>query len=287
TIAAAIFSGFAAPTLYTNESYPIDTGAAISAAFPWQFTYSTLTPTLAVEVDRQAIYTVGVNNNNPVAFSPYVPQASAALNYNSRQSTALSITPEEGRVLSGGMKGYLDLGVAEPKFLVQDAEYFRLFGHAVLVPQVKALWTAIADPNYIFANAVAAGRAKGSFFNIPNYVGFDLTSVRGYPQQTFIAKSLIQASVDFRFPLFQIFRGYQVLPLFLQQFYGSVFGEATIFPYGEYGTVIASAGVSLKLSLDFLIRIPVVLAVDYQQGFMGAQGGAADIFPSISANFAF
>jgi Tol biopolymer transport system component len=270
-----------------TDSFGVQDGAIIdyarrnefsaSVSFPFQWTYSTLTPRLAIDFRQESFYLRG--GGDPLFDrSAYVPAPELTLSYTDAETSTLALVPEEGTSTVAGAKLYLDGGVDTWKGLLLHTQYYRLFDHVVLSPSVGATWTSRIDGNYIPANVNVDGR-------LPKIVGafygdsFDQLDVRGYPFEAFYSRAAVRAALDLTFPIARVFRGWGTQPLFFDNVWGNAFAEETVFPGGPFPYAsLPSAGGGLNASLDLFIRVPVILSLQYQQGFREELGGVGDLF---------
>ena len=249
-----------------------------SASFPFQWTYSTLTPWFAVNVQQSNFYQAGPQGglSNLTAVSPYIPSVEFVLYYSNAESSPLAISAEEGRSTTAGTRLYSDSGYQTWKALVIDQEYLKVTEHSVLVPEIKASWTTNTNP-YAPANVVVEGETNTVINGLlPD--SLNQITIRGYPLTVYYAKAVAVASLDYRFPIAQVFRGLGVWPAYLQNLYGIAFVEDSYFPDQEPGAaMLPSVGGGLRANTTAFIQVPLILSLEWHQGLQANAGGVGEL----------
>jgi hypothetical protein len=292
-------------TSYFNGSiydYTRDEVFTIAIEYPFLWTFSDLTPSAAFTLDKTYYKFPGFDTPtlNYDYQTNFLPTLDVVLGHSSAERSRLAISPEKGRDLQIGTRYYISNGdgTMAIKGLVADTEYLRLGdSHVVLVPAVQGSYTSAnpATNNNLNSDVILRGHLPiliGSFAN----TSLSQLPIRGYPNMTFYVKGAVVTSLDLRFPLANVFRGWGTNPLFLDQIYGFVFGEATTLPYG-YGLgfnplaqlkVLPSTGGGLIANLETFIDIPVTISGEYHYGFRSEAGGAGELFATLAyTGFAF
>jgi len=244
--------------------------------FPFQFTYSSLTPIIAFDEQRDFLYD---GNGNQLAKGTWVPHVQGLVAYSDEENSRVAIAPESGRYLTAGARVYLNNGVNTWKGLVTDQEHFE-FGnsHVVLIPSFKGTMSSNFT-GYAPANVLVQGRFSGQVINSLAADNFDQIAIRGYPLQAFYTRAATQYAMDLDFPIYRIFDGLGTDPVYLNYLYGFVFGEATYFPAGDIlPSVLPSAGGGVRLTTQLLNYVPVTFSVEYANGFQQSAGGGGQVF---------
>jgi hypothetical protein len=92
------------------------------------------------------------------------------------------------------------------------------------------------------------------------------------------------ASLDYNFPIFVPFTGYNTLPFFLRQVHGFVFAESAYIPSSSYPNLfLPSFGGGLRADTQFLIQLPIQVSVEVQNGTNKTFGGDTLVFLSLSS----
>lgn len=259
-----------------------------SISYPILWTYASLTPSISLNLTRSSYFYTGSNtstvNNNYT--SQFIPSLDTVLNFSNTEQSKLAIAAEEGRSSTLGFRYYVDSRnqAQVVKGLLTDTGYIRLGdSHTVLVPSIQASYTsATVTAN---TNPNSAVILQGHFPTMAGtgFVGSSLTSlpIRGYPGMTFYVKSAIVSALDLRFPLGSVFRGWGTNPVYLDQFQGFSFFEATTLPIDIlHRLILTSAGVGVKANLELFVQIPASISVEYHQGFQSSLGGTGELFVS-------
>jgi hypothetical protein len=283
-------------TSYSNGSlyeYTRDKVASIDLTYPVLWTFSSLTPNIAFTLDKTSYYYPGADTatRNYDYQTRYLPSMDVVLAHSSAERSALGISPEEGRDFAVGMRYFFDNGngTQQIKGLLEDTEYLRLGqkSHFVLVPSVKASYTSAnpaTNPNQN-SDVVLQGHLPVLIGGFANPTLSSLP-VRGYPDTTFYIKSAVVSSLDLRFPIADVFRGWGTNPFFLDQIYGFVFAEDTFLPDGftaqNEPKFLPSTGGGLSSNLEVFIQVPVTFSVEYHYGFQMMAGGGGEVFASLA-----
>ena len=188
-----------------------------SAAYPYLWTYSSLTPSVGVSMTKYNNYVTGsdfgqasLSNITPVVSSIY-----GVLSYSSLEVWNLSVVPEGGRNAQLGAQVYLDGPSQIWKGLALDQEYFRFAKHTVISPSIKGTWVSSSSLNYPQSGAYLEGRNLSTLVSPFPSDGFNQLSIRGYPN--FLSPSSRFAAVtalDLYLPDFPDLPGCRNQPLF-------------------------------------------------------------------------
>ncbi len=251
-----------------------------NVAFPIRWTYSSLTPSIALEGKRDFLFEPPVSPDATSA-TLFVPNADVALAYSDSESSRLAISPERGRSARAAARAYLDSGGTRTyKGLLSHTEYLPLGGNAVAVPSARASWTSRRNDRLSGANVVLAGRRAqlaDRFFDD----SLDELAIRGYPGVLFLARAAAMFSLDLRFPLSPMFRGLGTLPVFLEQLWGFGFAETAYLPGARSVRTLPSAGGGLVLTTNLFYNLPVSISLEYHQGFRTAFAGVGELFLAV------
>lgn len=272
------------------DQYARKANYGLTTFFPIRGTFSTLLPQIAIKAERLWIYDVDLSQTDPLYKSRYVPTVDFAFSFSDSLSTALAVAPEYGRSTLIAARAYVGAGTdGAPswKGLIKDTENFRLGEHSVLSPSAKFSWTSGVS-SYTPARVLATGRASSltSAFSTDDLAEI---AIRGYPGTSFLARAMGKVALDYRFPLWRVYRGVDVHPAYANQFFGFLFGESSFFPRGGLDTVyLPSFGGGLRFSTEWFYIFPLVLSVEYHQGTQTAYGGRGELFFQAGfSNFSF
>ncbi len=120
------------------------------------------------------------------------------------------------------------------------------------------------------------------FFSRPSVDSSLLSSVpyRGYSQSQ-LGRGAGVSSLDFQFPLKWLYRGEGVIPLYLEALTGSVFTESSAVVADTESYLLPSFGAGIHLHSTVFVRVPLVVSLDYQNGFIKKRGGASEFLVSL------
>jgi hypothetical protein len=256
--------------------YSRQTRYAAGVSYPILYTFSTLTPSIATQLERTNYYAAG--SGDAYAKSAYVPYIDGLLTYSQAQGSNLAITTEAGRILQLGGRMSFDSGQTIEKLLLRDTEFWRIdlpVKHSVLVPSIVFQASNQFVNNYAPGNVVVEGRGSGQLINSLPFTDLDQMGVRGYPNTIFYSRRAGVASLDYRFPLAQVYRGWGTNPAYLDNLSGFVFGETAFFPIS--GTTLPSTGGGVNANLNFFYSLPITLTGEYDYGFRKNDGGAGEL----------
>jgi Tol biopolymer transport system component len=262
------------------------------ARLPILWTYSSLTPVVSFYEERTFYKVPGANpsDHDTVAKSYWVPYLDTRLVFNESYRSNLAITTEKGRQSEIGSRVYFNSGDTFVKGYASDTEYLRadfLLEHSVLVPSVTYSWVdRSVSSGYLDTNVTVQGRQTGRFINTLPMSSLDQLSIRGYPEQTYYSKQAAVGSIDYRFPIAPVFRGWGTNPAFLEYIHGFVFGESAWFPNGRKVKALPSAGGGLQADLTIFNAIPLTASTEYHKGFREDFGGTGEVFFQLNLNTA-
>ncbi len=260
-------------------NYIRTTEFSAQAYYNFRSTFAVLTPVISVNASREILYS---RSGQVAGSSYYVPNADIRLGFSNVETTSLGITPESGFQATGGFRSYFDHGSPIFKGLLTYKRYDRLAPHTILVPSIQAMTVSHTSPYFGGGNAELDGRVQKFLRDIPG-TNLDGIGIRGYPGQSFFVRQAAVGSLDLRFPLARIFRGWGTNPAFLDNLSGFLFGESSWFPFQELGTsFLTSAGGGLKLGSTVFHRVPLDISVQYNYGFNLSLGGGSEVFAAIN-----
>jgi len=263
-----------------TEKFTLDT------YYSFVYTYSSLTPLLEYNVQRDFLHVPGANptNNDIVAEDSWVPHIDASLSYTNEENSRIAIAPETGFAVVGGSRIYINNGVDTWKDLLTAEDNIE-FGesHIVLVPSFKGS-VANRFSTYGPSDVLVQGRFSGQVINSLPANNFDQIAIRGYPLQAFYTKAAEVYDLDLRFPILRIYDGPGTDPAYLNYLYGFTFGEATYFPDGDIQpSLLTSTGGGVRLTTQLLNEVPLTFSVEYHKGFMQQAGGVGELFFQVLA----
>jgi Tol biopolymer transport system component len=179
-----------------------------------------------------------------------------------------SISPVEGyRVRMAYVKESPALGsdVSLGKLVGDGRAYSRLLRADDALAVRLAAGVTIGRPSFKRSFAVG-GFPDGALSDV---VGSNHAVLRGYPDDAFIGRRFVGASVEYRFPLAHPQRGYRLLPAFVRHIHGTIFADAG-HAWNEgfrWGDLKPSAGAALGSDLTVGHALPVTFSVGLAHGF--------------------
>ncbi|MCB0377101.1 MAG: PD40 domain-containing protein [Bdellovibrionales bacterium] len=210
------------------------------------------------------------------------------LGFSNFQQKAYQISPEDGWKFELGHRHYLaDFG---------NIDYGETSAHigsfwSFFLPKRHALYWGI--------NGVYAPQLKNRFFATSTLAGPfqnpQLTNTtylqRGYPTGVFVGNNLANTNLEYRFPLFSIFRGWTAPPLFIKNLQGNFVFDATTFDgiysnkalqssvVNDFNTWFYGYGLELHTNTTVGFHVPVTLTLGLYYGEnLDAYGGFTTFF---------
>lgn len=207
---------------------------------------------------------------------------SAAWNLSTVRSFADSISPAGGYALD------LVLDVHDPRIgsdlrvLTISSHFTRYFTLPWLRHHVLALRLALGG---------GAGDARGrSIYVLGGLSVRDILSdtidgvrvgadvIRGYEVAAFRGNAFYIGTAEYRFPLFDVARGVDTLPFFLDRLYGAVFVDAGDAPDRALDLANAKVGLGLEGRLDLVLGyfLPITARLGFARGV--SEGGIDNVY---------
>jgi Tol biopolymer transport system component len=262
------------------------------ASFPIRWTYSGLFPSVYGFMDWRTVRdlstgeNVGPSQNDFEFQKPMIPGFGGSLTFSRTEKSQLGFMPEEGTILSA-------VGEARTnpdeftlyKYLLSASQYIRVGDHSVLNPVVRWLGSSRVT-GFERGYALLQGKDTGNLFDRGVNSSLKRLEIRGYSDITILTKSTGVASLDYHFPIDDIFSGaHNTLPLFFRQMHGFVFAETAYTPSPRFGNLFfPSFGAGINLDTTLFIRAPVTFSFEMQNGTNKDFGGDQLFFFSLSSN---
>jgi hypothetical protein len=246
--------------------------------FPFRWTWSQWTPVLGVNAERENRFLRQGDRESLIGSAFYVPSLDFSFRYSDVVLSRLAIAPEGGRQVFLGVRGYDRSGTQTAKTVLNFREHLGLGDHWVLTPAVKGAYASRTDSQFLSSNVSVSGRLN-RIFNPIAADNFDQISLRGYPRRLFLTRFASVGSLDLQMPLWRIFRGWNLNPIFAENLHGVVFGESAYFPNATTARrFLPSYGAGIRLDLLAFLHLPITLSVDYQVGTETDRGGTSEAF---------
>lgn len=257
-----------------------------SISYPFEWTYSSLTPALGIQAEREYLFVPSLSDS-ALRKSRYVPSADFTLTYSNTESSRLAITTEGGRVTRAGARIYHSSGISSWKGFVADTEHFRVTDHSVLVPAIKASYSTRASGPIAATYVNVEGRVPSLSGGLASSNLSQLT-LRGYPGFYAAVRGAAVGSADYRFPVARIYRGAGTLPAYLDKLHGFVFAESAYIPEFDPGfTTLPSVGGGLRLDSLVFHYVPLNFSLEYHLGLKEELGGRGEVIFSVNAGSLF
>jgi hypothetical protein len=294
------YYGFRPSITLSGASYTTDTGTIgettiykrtheLSLQFDHltKWTWSSLRISPYLLADWNGIYEVGssdqLESSDPEYTKPIIPVAGTTLNFSDVYLSKLGFMPEGGSnvVAATEARVYPD-DFTLWKFMTGYTRYFSPGNHHVLAPKFR--YYASSHP-YGYERSYAMLRGKNTENIFDRGRGFNLNQmqIRGYPDLSFKTKSSAQLALDYHFPLIQTFSG--TGPLFIQQFHGFIFGEATYIPSTRIPNLyLPSVGLGATCDTTLLWNLPLSISAEFQYGTKKEYGGDQLFFISLETS---
>ncbi|HEX4922896.1 MAG TPA: hypothetical protein VFV50_02385 [Bdellovibrionales bacterium] len=192
----------------------------------------------------------------------------AGVRYDSTTQRNSSISPESGLLayvehqqFLPGM-GNLDYGRTRANASVYHSKWLP-DRHAIML-RMNSVWSP-ANRSLLLGSS---GGGDYSFtFLDPQF------TVRGYPVGNFLGTSMVTSTFEYRFPLFNVYGGWDTRPIFLKRWHGAVFADAIALEGGYYneplralvatklGNIFYSTGLELRSDLTLAYHVPATLRI--------------------------
>ncbi len=196
-------------------------------------------------------------------------------NYANTTKRGFQISPESGGTAYFGYNSYLphvgNMSYDELKF--RGSYYFSHFlpKHHVFASFLNLYYAPRLDH-------LLLGRTTSSAVYQQNVLDSSFV-LRGYPYGALIGKDLYSTNLEYRFPIYDAFHGFDVKPLFMHKYYGAVFFDAATVDGAYYsvkslgynlstaGKFFTGSGLEFKADTTVFYQIPVTLTLGLYYGF--------------------
>jgi hypothetical protein len=197
---------------YTNQAILKDTGAAISATYDIPFMFKSWDLSLGWRHSNTDFVNSTIERSGPTA----------VIGYNSAIQRGYEISPESGSAFSLSNQAYIeDLGnIGYNKTNLSARHYFSsswMPSRHVLFSQINATYAPELNSTALFTSTL-----NGSFASnllIPPFL------VRGYPSGNILGNNMAVANLEYRFPIWYIYKGIGTVPLYFRTLHGAVIGD--------------------------------------------------------------
>lgn len=162
--------------------------------------------------------------------SKYQDGPSAHLQYFNFSQSGAQISPESGWGISLQHNHFLK---HKDKQSYDESLFSLVKYHSKFLPSRHSIMAKIqgrwVDQN-ISVSSYEATLAYPLFSNsiLPQYL------MRGYTSGTFLAKKLLNYTLEYRFPIYKVYRGSGTNPIFIKQFHGALIGDGIQLEGGRF-----------------------------------------------------
>jgi len=173
------------------------------------------------------------------------------LNYDSTKSYPLSISRENGLIMSGGYRKDFEILGSD----MDMDEYFgdfRLYLDGAFRNQVVALKLGYYESSGEGLKLVSVG-GNDSYFYYPSVGDPSVSLQRGYESSSFYGNRIISFSLEVRNPLLVIERGFKYYPIFISQIYSSIFCDYSRVEWKD-NLVENPLSFGIELNMDIVLN---------------------------------
>ncbi len=215
----------------------------------------------------------------------------ATLTYSNTRSYLGSISPQDGVVISLGGRieepwlgseyssrlGSIDFsGYLTNPWFKRQVLYVNLYGaYGVSSYERRRLFSIAGLPSRNLILDALSGRLTAS------------QALRGFPLTPFSGNCLVEGHLEYRLPIFDVYRGIDTLPLFFRTFHVAPFLDAAAIADTPAGLVDGqhySVGAEARLGLTIAYSIFATLRFGYGHG-LGADSAINGFFVLLSSNY--
>lgn len=197
---------------YTSQAVLKDTGGAISATYNIPFMFKNWDLSLGWRHSNTEFINSTIERSGP----------SAVIGYNSAIQRGYEISPESGSGLSISNQAYIeDLGnIGYNKTSLNMRHYFSaswMPSRHVLFSQINATYAPELRSTALYTSTL-----NGSFASnllIPPFL------VRGYPSGNILGNNMAVANLEYRFPIWYMYKGMGTFPLYFKTLHGALIGD--------------------------------------------------------------
>jgi outer membrane protein assembly factor BamA len=191
--------------------------------------------------------------------------------FNNAKQYGFSISPEDGRTIELGYERLtkaLGSDFEVQKYTADWHEYITLpwLKHHVLLARG---FYGISQGDVLAQRAFQLGGDNPGDFTIP--IDQESVYLRGYEVNEYRGRNAALASLEYRFPIWNVERGISNIPVFLRRFHGALFGEA-----GDawddslhIKNVKSAVGLEARADMNLAYYLPVTFRIGVAQALDG------------------
>lgn len=254
-------------------------------SYPISWTYSSLTAAIGLNAQKYFIRQYDTDYSNPRLnqMTDLVPIVDFTLSYTDLENSDLSVTDGEKGVLTRlGVRSYsLPNMQTQWKSYLGVATVHRLGNHVTLRPSLKGQWASLLNQDFLYASGILSGRTNSFMSPVPSD-NLNQIGLRGYAGLASFNRLVGVGSLDLRFPIVAIFRGFGLIPAFFNQLSGLAFLETAALPSASGTLFLPATGFGVRLTNEFFYNLRSSLALELHYGFDRAYGGGTDLILQLS-----
>jgi Tol biopolymer transport system component len=182
--------------------------------------------------------------------------------YNSARRYAFSISPEEGRAVRTGVERFDETLGSDFEFTKYTADWHEYLNlpwkhHVVLLRGFGGTSTGAAPPQGAYQ---LGGDNPG---DITLSLDDRTVTLRGYPENVLRGQRAVLGSLEYRFPVTNLEKGYDTSVFFYRRFHGALFFEAGNAWNGQYRSSDLRRSVGAEARLDMTLAYFLPLTVRF------------------------
>ena len=194
--------------------------------------------------------------------------------YSDLFSGPFSISREEGRSLSAGLRFYhpaMGGNREQVSFYWGWREYREAPWalHHVFALEMEGQ-AYLSNPNHQSSISAGGYQSQDMLDAVLNEASRGLPLIRGYEQDFLSGDHYQSLRLEYRFPIWQAQLAYETLPVFFDRLYGAVFSDNLLMSYTQFTTedFYSSVGMELVWQIRWGYHLPMVLRTGYAHGLM-------------------
>jgi hypothetical protein len=196
--------------------------------------------------------------------------------YNNARRYAFSISPEDGRTIEVGTQRFDEALGSDFEFTKYTADWYEFLNlpwkhHVLLLHGFGGTSTGTAPPQGAYQ---LGGDNPG---DIMLSLEDRTITLRGYPANVLRGQRAVLGSLEYRFPVTNLEKGYDTTPFFYRRFHGALFFEAGNAWDGPYQSsdLRRAVGAEGRLDMTFAFFLPVTIRFVIARGLdEGGEGQA-------------
>jgi len=250
-----------------------------SVIFTFPFTFWEAGQSISIAYNYEHLtgnYVNGGTENSPAWGWPEkgdLASLEVSYTFNNARRYLLSISPEEGGSAAMSLRMYNHAFGGTSDAVMFEASARKYFKVPFAARHVLALGfscgTGAGDLNGRSLFSIGGVPDRNIIMDFINGTRAGGMNLRGYPNQSIYGESYMLLNIEYRFPIYHVERGIDLVPLYLQSLSGAVFsdcGNAWTSPQNPWNLKIG-AGAEIRAEMLLGFYIPAMLRLGYGRGF--------------------